>query len=156
MLTSCQLGRFAEEHRDYGCNVVTVQACYVAEELFGQSAGGLTHGGKIEALAVLAIHPLVHLERVSGSSDRAKGAHVDHLRRTRTYQPVLSDIRVIAPTGWYGDPSGATEEEARDFSETTASEIATHVSAMLSELRKLNDVLTDEEATQHDSGIPRE
>ena len=38
-------------HREHGMSVLTVQACYVAEELYGHSCGGLTHGGEIEALA---------------------------------------------------------------------------------------------------------
>ena len=44
-------------HRDHGMTVLTVQACYVAEELYGHSCNGLTHGGEIEALAVLAYRP---------------------------------------------------------------------------------------------------
>ncbi len=59
-------------HRDHGMSVLTVQACYVAEELYGHSCGGLTHGGEIEALAVLAHRPdLVHLDRIDYSSDHA-------------------------------------------------------------------------------------
>jgi len=37
--------------------VLTVQACFVAEDMFGKECGGLTHGGEIEALAVLAYRP---------------------------------------------------------------------------------------------------
>src|SRR5262249_25371971 len=49
-------------HREHGMTVLTVQACYVAEELYGHSCNGLTHGGEIETLAVLAHRPdLVHL-----------------------------------------------------------------------------------------------
>ncbi len=44
-------------HREHGMSVLTVQACYVAEELYGHACGGLTHGGEIEALAVLAHRP---------------------------------------------------------------------------------------------------
>src|SRR5262245_31487196 len=40
--------------REPGMPVLTVEACYVAEELYGESCHGLTHGGEIEALAVLA------------------------------------------------------------------------------------------------------
>lgn len=126
-------------HRRHKLSVVTVQACYVAEELFGARYGGLTHGGHIEALAVLADHPeLVHLERVEHTSDPIQGARVDHLRRTRAYQPVLSDIRSIAPTGWYGDPRGATVEQSREFIDTLADEIAARVSAMFTELARVN------------------
>src|SRR3954453_19010251 len=52
-------------HRDHGMSVLTVQACYVAAELYGHDSDGLTHGGEIEALAVLAYRPdLVHLDRI--------------------------------------------------------------------------------------------
>ena len=65
--------------------VLTVQACFVAEDMFGKQCGGLTHGGEIEALAVLAYLPyLVHLERIDYSSDNSNGHNVDALRRTRS------------------------------------------------------------------------
>ncbi|MEA3074545.1 MAG: creatinine amidohydrolase [Alphaproteobacteria bacterium] len=52
-------------HREHAMTVLTVQACYVAEELYGKSCNGLTHGGEIEALEVLAERPeLVHLDRI--------------------------------------------------------------------------------------------
>src|SRR5437868_7091668 len=73
-------------HRTHGMTVLTVQACYVAEELYGGSCNGLTHGGEIEALAVLAQRPdLVHLDRIDYSSDRQHGHTMDRLRRTRNY-----------------------------------------------------------------------
>jgi creatinine amidohydrolase len=99
-------------HREHGMTVLTVQACYVAAELWGDDCGGLTHGGEIEALAVLAHQPdLVHLDRIDYSSDHQHGLKMDKLRRTRSYQPVLTDIRSIAPTGWYGSPEQATAEK---------------------------------------------
>ena len=99
-------------HREHGMTVLTVQACYVAEELYGHSCNGLTHGGEIEALAVLAHRPdLVHLDRIDYSSDHSHGHKMDKLRRTRAYQPVLTDIRSIAPTGWFGSPQHATAEK---------------------------------------------
>jgi creatinine amidohydrolase len=99
-------------HRDHGMTVLTVQACYVAEELYGKTCNGLTHGGEIEALAVLAYRPdLVHLDRIDYSSDHSHGHKMDKLRRTRSYQPVLTDIRSIAPTGWFGSPQHATADK---------------------------------------------
>ena len=99
-------------HRDHGMTVLTVQACYVAEELYGHSCNGLTHGGEIEALAVLAHRPdFVHLDRIDYSSDHTLGHKMDKLRRTRTYQPVLTDIRSIAATGWFGSPQHATADK---------------------------------------------
>src|SRR3954463_476965 len=95
-------------HREHGMSVLTVQACYVAEELYGHSCNGLTHGGEIEALAVLSARPdLVHLDRIDYSSDHRHGHKMDKLRRTRAYQPVLTDVRSIAPTGWFGSPQHA-------------------------------------------------
>jgi creatinine amidohydrolase len=118
-------------HREHGMTVLTVQACFVAEELFGKNCGGLTHGGEIEALAVLAYRPdLVHLNRIDYSSDHSHGHKVDALRRTRAYQPVLTDVRSIAPTGWYGSPQHATVEKA----ETMVKEIADSISAKAKEI----------------------
>jgi len=102
-----------------------VQACYVAEELYGQSCNGLTHGGEVEALAVLAEHSeLVHVERIADSSDPSHGHRMDKLRRTRAYQPVLTDIRSIAPTGWFGSPQHATPEKGRRMIADIADAIA--------------------------------
>lgn len=126
---------------EHGLTVLVIQACYVAEEMFGQVANGLTHGGEIEVWSVMCVRPeLVHLERVESSSDRRHGAEVDRIRRTRTYQPVLRDIRVIAPTGWYGDPLQATPEKAAEFSEQIGREIAGRASEILKELRVMNQL----------------
>lgn len=112
-------------HRDHGMSVLTVQACYVAAELYGKECGGLTHGGEIEALAVLAHRPdLVHLDRIDYSSDHGRARQMDRLRRTRSYQPVLSNIKSIAPTGWYGSPERATIEKGLKMLEDIADAIA--------------------------------
>src|SRR5439155_15251995 len=67
-------------HREHGMTVLTVQACYVAEELYGHSCNGLTHGGEIEALAVLAHrHDLVHLARIDYSAHHAPAPKMDNL-----------------------------------------------------------------------------
>src|SRR5688572_20104945 len=114
-------------HRDHGMTVLTVQACYVAAELYGHECGVLTNGGEIEALAVLAYRPdLVHLDRIEYSSDHSHGRKWDKLRRTRSYQPVLRDIRTIATTGWYGSPEHATADKGlkmlKDISDAIAKE----------------------------------
>jgi len=122
-------------HRQHGMTVVTVQACYVAEELYGASCNGLTHGGEIEALAVLAHRPdLVHLERIDNSSDHAHGHRMDKLRRTRSYQPVLTDIRTIAPTGWFGSPQAATAEKGEHMVADIAAAIAKDASTIFRQL----------------------
>lgn len=118
-------------HREHGLTVLTVQACFVAEELFGKTCGGLTHGGEIEALAVMAYRPdLVHLDRIGYSSDHTHGHKVDALRRTRVYQPVLTDVRSIAPTGWYGSPHHATVDKANKM----VAEVADSISAKSKEI----------------------
>ena len=118
---------------------LTVQACYVASELYGPTSGGLTHGGEIETLAILAAHPeLVHLDRIEGSSDHKHGSRMDKLRRTRSYQPVLTDIRTIAPTGWYGDPSRATIEKGKQMLEDLGNAISQEASEIFTLLDEVN------------------
>lgn len=125
-------------HRKHGLTVLTVQACFVAEELFGKTCDGLTHGGEIEALAVLAHRPdLVHLDRIDYSSDHAHGHKVDALRRTRTYQPVLTDVRSIAPTGWYGSPQHATMEKGEKMVAEVADSIARRSQEIFKELDRI-------------------
>jgi creatinine amidohydrolase len=122
-------------HRTHGMTVLTVQACYVAADLFGHECNGLTHGGEIEALAVLAYRPeLVHLDRIDYSSDHRQGSKMDKLRRTRSYQPVLTDIRSIAPTGWYGTPEKATAERGVAMLAKIADSIATEATEIFRQL----------------------
>jgi creatinine amidohydrolase len=122
-------------HRQHGMTVLTVQACYVAEELYGHSCNGLTHGGEIEALAVLAHRPeLVHLDRIDYSSDHTHGHKMDKLRRTRSYQPVLTDIRSIAATGWFGSPQHATAEKGERMLADIATSIAREATAIYAQL----------------------
>lgn len=122
-------------HRVHGMTVLTVQACYVAADLFGHECNGLTHGGEIEALAVLAYRPeLVHLDRIDYSSDTQHGSKMDKLRRTRSYQPVLTDIRSIAPTGWYGAPQNATAERGVAMLARIADSIAAEATEIFRQL----------------------
>jgi creatinine amidohydrolase len=115
--------------------VLTVQACYIAADLYGHECGGLTHGGEIEALAILAHRPeLVHLDRIDYSSDQEHGRKMDKLRRTRTFQPVLTDIRSIAATGWYGKPEHATVEKAQRMLTEVAAAIAAEASEIFRQL----------------------
>ena len=125
-------------HREYGMTVLTVQACFVAEDMFGKECGGLTHGGEIETLAVLAYRPeLVHLDRIDDSSDHAHGRKIDSLRRTRSYQPALTDVRSIALTGWYGSPQHATLEKAQRVLQAVAGSIATESTEIFKQLDKI-------------------
>jgi creatinine amidohydrolase len=122
-------------HRSHGMTVLTVQACYVAAEMFGNEMGGLTHGGEIEAHAVLAYRPdLVHLDRIDYSSEHTHGRKWDKLRRTRAYQPVLTDIRTIAPTGWYGNPEHATVDKGRRMLDGIVEAIAAEATEIFRQL----------------------
>jgi creatinine amidohydrolase len=122
-------------HREHGMTVATAQACYVAADLFGPECNGLTHGGEIEALAVLARRPeLVHLDRIQNSSEHAHASKMDKLRRTRSYQPVLTDIRSIAPTGWYGSPQPATVEKGKRMVSAIADAIAKEATQIFRQL----------------------
>ena len=103
--------------------------------LYGKTCNGLTHGGEIEALAVLAYRPdLVHLDRIDYSSDHSHGHKMDKLRRTRSYQPVLTDIRSIAPTGWFGSPQHATAEKGHRMLTDIADAIAKEATDIFAQL----------------------
>lgn len=122
-------------HREHGMAVLTVQACYVAADLFGPECNGLTHGGEIEALAVMAHRPeLVHLERIAHASEEQHAQKMDKLRRTRSYQPVLTDVRTIAPTGWYGKPQAATAERGARMISKIAESIAAEAREIFAQL----------------------
>lgn len=131
-------------HREHGMTVITVQACYVAAQLWGEECGGLTHGGEIEALAILAYRPdLVHLDRIDYSSDLEQGLIMDKLRRTRTFQPVLTDIRSIAPTGWYGSPEHATVEKGLRMLDDIADAIAAEATSTFAHLDEVQTGVAD-------------
>src|SRR5262249_39091900 len=122
-------------HREHGMTVLTVQACYVAEELYGKSCNGLTHGGEIEALAVLAHRPdLVHLDRIAHPSAPQRGHKRARPRPPRASQPVLTDIRSIAPTGWFGSPQHATIDKGRRMIADIADAIAASATEIFSQL----------------------
>ncbi len=98
--------------QELGMNVVLAHACYVAEELFGEQLGGLTHGGAIEGAAVLGARPeLAHYERLDRSTSSPGERPADHARRGKAFQSVLKDIREISDTGWYGSASEVSRDE---------------------------------------------
>ena len=124
-------------HREVGLSVLIAQACYVAAELYGPDCGGLTHGGEIEALAVLAYRPeLVYLERISEASDQTIGSKMDKLRRTKEYQPILTDIRSIAPSGWYGSPENATINKGKKMLQEVSKAISKEAKEILALLEQ--------------------
>ncbi len=113
---------------------ILVQAHYVALDLYGQDVG-LTHGGLLEALPVLAYDPsLARLERGTDPSPREKGSKMDKLRRRREAYTVVHDVREMYPTGWYGTLEGATEERAEAFVEGVTARIVEYVREALEAL----------------------
>jgi creatinine amidohydrolase len=106
--------------------------------MYGPECNGLTHGGEIEALAVLAHRPdIVHLDRIDYSSEHSHGHKMDRLRRTVSYQPVLTDVRCIAATGWYGSPEKATEERGKAMLAKIADAIARDSREIYAQLDKV-------------------
>lgn len=113
---------------------VLVQAHFVALELFGQEVG-LTHGGLLEALPVLAYDPsLVKLERATNPSPRDTAGKLDKLRRGREVYTVVKDVREMYPTGWYGTLEGATVDKAHAFLEAVSSRCTQQVREALETL----------------------
>lgn len=127
---------------------VVMQAMWIAHELFGHEAG-LTHGGQIEALSVLADHPeLVHLERATNPGPPGPAAELDALRRRRGAYPILADIREITPTGWYGTLAGVSPERAAQLVERTAERAAEYVRESFAALDRAAAALGDHDAAR--------
>ena len=100
---------------------VAAQACYVAQRLYREAGGELTHGGGIETLAVLAHDPsLVKTER-AGEPTRPPGAEeMDAMRRSPEVYGFITDVSELAVDGWYGNPHWATQARADEFSDVVA------------------------------------
>jgi creatinine amidohydrolase len=115
--------------------VVSAQACYVAQRLYADIGGELTHGGGLEALAVLAHDPeLLRLDRAGDGNRSERAAALDAMRRDREVYGYVTDVTEIDAEGWHGDPGWATEARAGDFAATVAAEIVERVRSIL-ELR---------------------
>jgi creatinine amidohydrolase len=116
--------------QELNVNVVVAQACYVAEDLYGDEMAGLTHGGAIEAAAVLGGRPeLVRYDQLDAPEDSSGERPADHARRTRSFQTILRDIREISDSGWYGSSQRVSSEKGRELVERVAEVVA----------RELND-----------------
>ncbi|MGH3499502.1 MAG: creatininase family protein [Nocardioidaceae bacterium] len=111
---------------------IVAQACYVAQRLYADDGGELTHGGGIETLAVMAHNPgLLRLER-AGRPSRPPGAdELDGMRRSREVYGFITDVTELAGDGWYGNPTWATTERAEVFAETVAGEIVRQVQVVV-------------------------
>lgn len=119
-------------------NVVVAQACYVAEEHFGEKMAGLTHGGAIEAAAVLGYRPeLVRYDQLDPAQDSPGERPADHARRGRSFQTVLRDIREISDSGWYGSSQRVSDDEGRELVHVVAEAVARELDARFAHLKKI-------------------
>jgi creatinine amidohydrolase len=111
---------------------VAAQACYVAQRLYADEGGELTHGGGIETLAVLAYDPsLVKAER-AGEPTRPPGAlEMDAMRRSHEVYGFITDVTELALEGWYGNPSWATQERAARFVDVVADGVVEKVRGVI-------------------------
>lgn len=126
--------RLQREHRDV--RFVFSHANYAAQERYGDRHD-LTHGGPLEVLPVLGTRPgLVHLDRGTDPSDEEHASMMDALRRNRRAYPVIPDVRIMYPTGWYGDLDVVNDIDPEAFLEEVAADCAEDVADTL-------DVLTD-------------
>ncbi len=101
---------------ELGATFVAAHACYVAQRLYREEGGELTHGGGIETLAVLAHDPsLVKVERAGEPTRPPGAAEMDAMRRSTEVYGFITDVTELAVDGWYGNPTWATEERAGHF-----------------------------------------
>ena len=124
--------------QEYDLNVVIAHACYVAEELYGDALGGLTHGGAIEAAAVLGYKPtLVRYDRLSTDDNSPGERAADHARRGKAFQSVLRDIREISQTGWYGSSQQVPVEDGAALIKAVADVVTRELAARFERLAAL-------------------
>ena len=122
----------SELQDERGLVVATAQACYVAQRVYAPQGGELTHGGGIETMAVMAHDPsLLALERAGEPARPPGAAELDEMRRSREVYGYVTDVRLMATDGWYGNPGWATAERAEGFVATVTNEIMQRLEMVL-------------------------
>jgi creatinine amidohydrolase len=107
------------------------QACYVAQRVYADDGGSLTHGGGIETMAVLAYDPrLAKLDRAGGARRPPGAAEADAGRRSREVYGFVTDVTEISVEGWYGDPEWATAARVETFPGAVVDEIVARLDAI--------------------------
>lgn len=121
--------RVQADHPDV--RFVVAQAHFAARDLYADYHD-LTHGGPLEVLPVLGDHPeLVHLDRARDAGDAGHASMMDDLRRSENAFPIIPDVRVMYPSGWYGDLSEVEEYDGEEFLERVAGACAEDVANAL-------------------------
>ncbi|MPZ87665.1 MAG: creatininase family protein [Nitriliruptorales bacterium] len=120
-----------------GATFVVAQACYVAQRIYRNEGGELTHGGGIETLAVMACDPgLLRLDRVAEPARPPGAEALDAMRRSREVYGFVTDVTELAEEGWYGRPDWATADRAATFAERVAGEVLEQLKRVVAARRR--------------------
>ncbi len=112
-----------------GARVLIVHAHLIARDLYGQKVG-LTHGGELEVLPVLADRPeLVKLDLATDPSPEGHAAAQDSFRRDPAVYAIPKDVREMYPSGWYGEIRDTSPARVREVMEGTARHAAGRIRA---------------------------
>lgn len=110
---------------------VIAQAHFTARDLY-EDYHDLTHGGPLEVLPVVGDHPeLVHLDLATDAADEDHASAMDDLRRSEQAYPIVPDVRIMYPSGWYGDLSDVEEYDGDEFLDRVATAAAEQVATAL-------------------------
>ena len=121
------------QDRHPGVYVVTAHSCYTAQRVYASQGGELTHGGGIEAIAVMARDPdLVHIELAGDATRPDHAIALDAMRRGKETYGYITEVTEIDADGWYGNPRWATHELAAGFAATIAGDVAKRVADIFS------------------------
>jgi creatinine amidohydrolase/Fe(II)-dependent formamide hydrolase-like protein len=119
------------QDRHPGLYVVTAHSCYTAQRVYAEQGGELTHGGGIEAIAVMARDPdLVHIELAGEATRPDHAVALDAMRRSNETYGYITEVTEIDADGWYGNPRWATDELAAGFAATIGEDVAKRVAGI--------------------------
>jgi creatinine amidohydrolase len=112
--------------RKFNLTVVIAESHLITNAIFGEKAQ-LTHGGNMEAAAVMMYDPsLVDVSKATNSSPRAEADEHHAAFRQKYVFPIMKDFHQVAPTGWYGIPHEATPDLANQIRSKVSDYIVEH------------------------------
>lgn len=128
--------RAQERHPDV--RFVVAQAHFTARDLY-EDYHDLTHGGPLEVLPVEGDHPdLVHLDRATDASEAGQASEMDDLRRGDRAYPIIPDVRLMYPSGWYGDLSEVEDYDGEEVLAEIADACATAVAEAFEKMAEVD------------------